>query len=85
MKTISLNVDDETDAALTAVCAERGRSKTELVADVLRKYLQSERLKRTLQDPALSKLYQELAGEDLALAEEGMSDYQRMLEQADKT
>ena len=85
MKMISLRVDDEMDAALTAVCAEQGRSKTDVVADVLRKYLESERLKRMLQDPALAERYQQLAVEDVALAEEGISEYQLMLEQADKT
>ena len=84
MKTISLSVDDEMDAALAAICAEGGRSKTELVTDVLRKYLESERLKRMLQDPAVAELYQQLAVEDLALAEEGISEYRDMLEQADK-
>ena len=85
MKTISLRVDDQMDAALAAVCAQQGRSKTEVVAELLRKYLESERLKRTLQDPALAELYQQLAPEDVALAEEGISEYQHMLEQADKT
>ena len=84
MKTISLRVDDQTDAALAAVCAEQGRSETEVVAEVLRKYLESERLKRTLQDPALAELYRQLVAEDVALAEEGISEYQHMLGQADK-
>ncbi len=42
-----------------------------------------ERLRQSLQDPALVALYQELAGEDLALAEAGMGDYQRGLQEAD--
>ena len=85
MKTIVLQVDDEIDVALTAVCAERGRKKDELVAGVLARYLASERSKRMLQDdPALAELYAQLADEDVALAEEGISEYQRLVEQADK-
>ena len=86
LKTILLQVDDELDLALTAVCAERGSKKDDLVAGVLTNYLASERSKRILQDdPALAELYAQLAPEDAALAEEGISEYQRLLEQADKT
>lgn len=83
MKTLSLRLDDELDAALEAVCAEQGRDKAEVVTEVVRKYVETERLKRTLQDPSLAELYQQLAGEDVALAEEGMADYHQMLEEAD--
>ncbi len=44
----------------------------------------SERPRQSLQDPALVVLYQELAEEDLALAEAGMGDYQRGLQEADR-
>ncbi len=84
MKTISLRIDDEVDAALAALCAEQGRNETEVVADVLRRYVETERLKRVLQDPALAQLYEELAAEDQALAEEGMSEYQQTLQEADR-
>ncbi len=40
-------------------------------------------LRRSLQDPALIALYEELAAEDVALAEAGMADYQQGLELAD--
>ncbi len=80
MKTISLRIDDEVDAALAALRAEQGRNETEVVADVLRRYVETERLKRMLQDPALARLYEELAAEDKALAEEGMSEHQRTLQ-----
>jgi len=84
MKTISLRIDDEVDAALAALCAEQRRSETEVVADVLRRYVETERLKRMLQGPALAQLYEELAAEDKVLAEEGMSDYQQMLGESDR-
>ena len=83
MKTISLRIDDEVDAALAALCAEQGRNETEVVADVLRRYVETERLKRMLEDPALAQLYEELAAEDRALAEEGMAEYQQTLQEAD--
>jgi antitoxin component of RelBE/YafQ-DinJ toxin-antitoxin module len=84
MKTISLRIDDEVDAALAALCAEQGRRETEVVADVLRRYVETERLKRMLEDPALAQLYEELAAEDKALAEEGMAEYQQTLREADR-
>lgn len=72
------------DAALAALRAKQGRNETEVVADVLRRYVETERLKRMLQDPALAQLYEELAAEDKALAEEGVSEYQQTLQEADK-
>jgi len=84
MKTISLRIDDEVDAALAVLSAEQGRNQTDVVAGVLRRYVETERLKRMLQDPALAQLYEELAAEDKALAEEGMSEYQQTLQEADK-
>jgi hypothetical protein len=83
MKTIWLDLDDEVDAALEAVCAERGRDKADVVREVVRKYVEVERLKRSLQDPLLAELYEQLAAEDVALAEEGMASYRQMLEEAD--
>ena len=80
MRTIWLRLDDDLDAALEAVCAEQGRDKAEVVTDVVRKYVDRERLQRTLQDPTIAELYQQLAAEDVALAEEGMAEYQQMLE-----
>jgi len=84
MKTLPIKLDDELDAALEAVCAERGLTKHQLAADLLRRYVEAEQLKRTLQDPDLVALYQELASEDVALAEEGMAEYKQMLEAADQ-
>ena len=83
MKTLSLGLDDELDAALDAVCAEQGREKVDLVREVVRRYVEAERLRHTLQDPALTDAYRGLAAEDAALAEEGMEEYRRMLEATD--
>ena len=85
MKTMSLTLDEELDAALEAVCAEQGRDRGDLVREVVRKYVEAEGLKRSLRDPALAELYQQLAAEDVALAEEGMAGYQQMLEEADRS
>ena len=84
MKTLPVNFDDELDAALDAVCAEQGLEKTELVIDIVRKYLQAECLKRNLQDPDLIALYEQLADEDVGLAEEGITEYRQVLETADQ-
>lgn len=84
MKTVSIGLDDELDAMLEALCAEKSCDKVQVVTDVLRKYLETERLKQRLQDSALSALYQQLAAEDTTLAEEGISEYSGMLEKADQ-
>ena len=83
MKSLSVVVDDQLDAALDAVSVGKGRAKSDIITQVLRQYVQTERLRQSLQDPALITLYQELAEEDVQLAEEGMADYQRMLKEAD--
>jgi predicted transcriptional regulator len=84
MKTLSLRVDDDLNAALEAVCTEQRRSKADVARDALRAYLQTQRLRRALQEPGLAGLYEELAAEDATLAEEGMAEYQHMLEAADR-
>jgi hypothetical protein len=85
MTTITLSLDSELSMALDALCAERGHDKGTLITDIVRKYVETERLKRALQDPALLTLYQELAAEDLALAEEGMAEYQQIVNEADRS
>lgn len=85
MKTLPLLLDDDLDAALNVVSAGKGRSKADLAADVLRSYVQKEKLRQTLQDPVLIALYQELADEDVQMSEEGMAEYQQMLEEADRS
>jgi plasmid stability protein len=83
MQTLALNLDDDLIAALDAVSATQGRDKATLVTDILRKYVEAERLRNALQDPELAKLYERLSAEDLALAEEGMAEYQKILSEAD--
>ena len=84
MTALSLDLEDESDAALSAVCATCGRNKTELVTDVVRRFLRSEQLKNALADPALGELYAGLAVEDIQLANQGIDDYRKMLDQADR-
>jgi plasmid stability protein len=84
MGSVPVVLDDELDAALEAVSAEQGRSKADLVSDILRRYVETERLTRSLQDPELVGLYQQLAAEDQALAEEGLTEYQQSLAAADQ-
>ena len=84
MKILPLRLDDELDAALEAVCKGLGRDKTDVVADVVRKYVETERLRSALQAPELVELYQQVAPEDVALAEEGIAEYQRILKATDR-
>ena len=70
MKTISLSLDDDVNAALAALCAEQGRDEPEVVAEVVRRYVETECLKKSLQDPELAKLYEDLVAEDKTLAED---------------
>lgn len=78
-----MQLEDDLDAALTRLCVEQGREKAQVVADVLRQHIQSESLRTTLGDPELALLYDELAAEDVTLAEEGLAEYRRALDQAD--
>ena len=83
MKTISLKLDDDVNAELEALCAAEGRDKDDVVGEVVRKYVETVRLRRALEDPALSELYKRLADEDRALAEEDIAEYGRLLKSAD--
>jgi len=83
LKSLSLVVDDQLDAALEAVSADKGQAKSDVITQVLHQYVQTERLRQALQDPSLVVLYEELAAEDVQFSEEEMADYQRMLSEAD--
>lgn len=83
MKTLRVQLVDELDAALEAVCKDQGRDKAEMVMDIVRKHMEAEQLRRTLQNPALAELYRQLAAEDVALAEDGMAEYQQLVKEAD--
>jgi hypothetical protein len=84
MKTLALNLDDDLDAILESISSTQGRSKADVAVDALRRYARREGLRTALQDPKLQALYAQLATEDLALAEQGLSDYQSLLEQMDR-
>jgi hypothetical protein len=47
-------------------------------------YIEEEQMRSNLQDPEIVDLYRELAEEDVALAEEGIAEYGRMLDEADR-
>ncbi len=83
MTTLYLKLDDELSAALDQVCAGQDRDKESLATQLLRQYVNMEQLKRTLLDPNLAELYQELQEEDQDLANQGMDDYDRLLNEAD--
>ncbi len=65
------------------VSIRQGRSKSDVVAEVLRRYVLTEQRRQQTFDPDLIALYSQLADEDVALAEAGMEDYQKQLEEAD--
>ena len=83
MTTLQLKLDDELNAALDKLCAGQGRDKESLATQLLRQYVNMEQLKRTLLDPDLAKLYLELQAEDQELANQGMDEYHRLLNEAD--
>lgn len=84
MKTIAIQMDEELNAALEQICSQRKLDKSRMVADILRRYVETERLAGSLRDPALMRAYQELSAEDVNLAEQGMKEFHRILEEADQ-
>ena len=83
MTTIQVPLDDAVSAALETLCAEQRRDKEGIVSDLVNRFVAAEQARRTLQNPDLVALYEELADEDLLLAEAGMSDYSRLLNEVD--
>lgn len=79
-----IELDDALGAALDAVCAEQGRDRAQVVNEILTRYLETQGQRRVLVDPSQVELYRELAAADVALAEEGLADYQRMLQATDR-
>lgn len=84
MPTLSFGLDEDLDEALTRICTDQGRDRSEVVRDLVRRYVETERLRRTLQDPALVELYDQLGEEDQTLAEAGMREYAQLLREADR-
>jgi predicted transcriptional regulator len=84
-KTVTIVLDDELDAALEEICLEQGRTKGDLIVELLRKFVEDERLRFELNSSELAELYQALVNKDVTLAEEGMADYHRMLKETDES
>ena len=81
---VTLTIDEALDAELERVSTRKGRTKSDIVAHALRQYVEAEQRRQSPLDPALIALYNQLADEDVALAEVGMDDYARQLAKADK-
>lgn len=88
MVTLPLLLDEDLDATLETLSSQQGRNKADIAVEALRKFLltnqQTEQRRRALQDPTLIALYQQLAEEDVALAEAGLADYVQGLEETDR-
>jgi predicted transcriptional regulator len=84
VSTILVALDDDLSANLHALCAGQGREPSVLVAELVEKYVEAERLKQSLAKPETAAFYEELANEDLALAEGGLDDYEKQLDEADQ-
>lgn len=85
MRTLPLVLDDDLATSLQTISAGQGRAETDLVLDMLRRYVRAEQLRQALQDPALIALYQGMGDEDVRMAEEGLADYARQLDDADRS
>ena len=79
----TLTIDEALDSELELVSVRKGIAKADVVADILRQYVQAEQRRCAPIDPALIALYSQLADEDVALAEAGMNEYVRQLAEAD--
>ena len=84
MTTIQVPLDDAVSEALETLCADQQRDKEGMVRELVNRFVATEQARRVLQNPDLISLYDQLADEDVALAEAGMSDYHRLLIEADK-
>lgn len=83
MTTISLRLDDRLTVAFQAVCSKRGRTTEAVAGDLIRRYVEAEQLKETMNDLSLQTLYGELEQEDRDLANLGLDDYRSGLAEAD--
>ncbi|HEY3265625.1 MAG TPA: hypothetical protein VGM37_01765, partial [Armatimonadota bacterium] len=68
---------------LEALSAETSRNPSEIAAEATRLYVGGDRLRRILRNPSVRALYDELAKEDAALAEEGIGEYLGLVTDAD--
>lgn len=86
-KTVVCEIDEEVARVLDGASAERGIEQKALVAQVLSDFARKEALRQQWKNwtpDELAKAYEEFAEEDIQLAEEGMEDYVRGLEEEDK-
>lgn len=89
MKAVTIHIEEELFAALEEICSWKEQDESQVFTDALIKYVETEQLKRSLQEKdnhiglSLLKLYEELVAEDIELAEQGITDYQKMLEEVD--
>ncbi len=84
MKTIALELEDSVASQFAQACRSEGHGERDVAAGLFRRYLEVDQLRRSLAGKRLAKLYESLAEEDVALAESGLTDYQRSLTQADE-
>jgi len=84
VRTLELNLEDALVEELENVSARQQRDAASIASELVRRYLESERARQTLQSSSLIALYGELAEEDVALAEAGMTDYSVSLKEADQ-
>ena len=80
----TLAIDEALDRQLEIVSAWKGRAKSDVIVEVLRHYVQTEKRKQQLLDPALTALYSQLADEDVALAGSDIEGYAKQLEDAER-
>ena len=84
MKTLELHLDDSLAESLFVLSVNRNTAPEAIVGEAVRRYVDGQNATVALESSALVTLYGELAGEDLALAEAGLQDYQGMLHSADE-
>jgi predicted transcriptional regulator len=82
MSTFTIRLDDGLAAELTQLCRSQQRDRDTLLTDLVRKYVEAEKLRKALTDSSLAAEYANLADEDVALAEQGMDEYEKNLREA---
>src|SRR5205823_6188316 len=86
MATMAFDLTDEEVEALETASNSRGCNRAALVRDLVQRFLRTEQLRHAVESEGPAALYDdEMAAEDVALAEEGMDDYARLLREADES
>lgn len=81
---ITLPLEESVETALECLSIRQGRDKVAVVAELVKRYVEAERLRAELLDPGLIELYMELADEDTVLADEDIANYAAALTDADQ-